>query len=152
MSNVEHLFENALLALENDYYFGEWKSIEKDRHNTDGISEEVIEAIWELAIYTKYTYEFKAIPIDGRKKKTLIDRDKFISDMFDLYIKNRWNPRDIHFSLLDVRSNIDSPEYKVKAIPKEWLLNHMKVGNVEQNNAVYDLVKLWEIENDGRNC
>ena len=30
MSNIEHLFENALLALENDYYFGEWKRIETD--------------------------------------------------------------------------------------------------------------------------
>lgn len=70
MSNVEHLFENALLALENDYYFGEWKRIEKDRHNTDGVSEEVIEAIWELAIYTKYTYEpsLNAIPIEWIKE------------------------------------------------------------------------------------
>ena len=70
MSNVEHLFENALVALENDYYFGEWKRIEKDRHNTDGVSNEVIEAIWELAIYTKYTYEpsHKAIPIEWIKK------------------------------------------------------------------------------------
>ncbi len=71
MSNVEHLFENALLALENDYYFGEWKRIETDRHNTDGVSEEVIEAIWELAIYTKYTYEpsLNVIPIEWIKKK-----------------------------------------------------------------------------------
>ena len=69
MSNVEHLFENALVALENDYYFGEWKRIEKDRHNPDGVSEEVIEAIWELAIYTKYTYEpsLKAIPVEWIK-------------------------------------------------------------------------------------
>lgn len=66
MSNVEHLFENALLALENDYYFGEWKRIETDRHNTDGVSEEVIEAIWKSAIYTKYTYEpsLTAIPVE----------------------------------------------------------------------------------------
>jgi len=70
MSNVEHLFENALVALENDYYFGEWKRIETDRHNTDGVSEEVLEAIWELAIYTKYTYEpsLNAIPIEWIKK------------------------------------------------------------------------------------
>ena len=70
MSNVEHLFENALLALENDYYFGEWKRIETDRHNTDGVSEEVLEAIWELAIYTKYTYEpsIESIPIEWIKK------------------------------------------------------------------------------------
>ena len=71
MSNVEHLFENALLALENDYYFGEWKRIEKDRYNTDGVSEEVIEAIWKLAIYTKYTYEplLNAIPVEWILKR-----------------------------------------------------------------------------------
>ena len=69
MSNIEHLFENALVALKNHYDFEEWLRIEKDRHNTDGVSEEVIEAIWELAIYTKYTYEpsvisRNAIPIE----------------------------------------------------------------------------------------
>lgn len=70
MSNIEHLFENAIVALENDYHFGEWKRIEKDRHNTDGVSEEVIEAIWELAIYTKYTYEpsLNAIPVEWINK------------------------------------------------------------------------------------
>lgn len=51
----------------------------------------------------------------------LIDRDKFIGDMFDFYIENKWSPRDIHFSLLDVQSNIDSPEFEVKAIPVEWI-------------------------------
>lgn len=72
MSNVEHLFENALLALENDYYFGEWKGIETDRHNTDGVSEEVIEAIWILAIYTKYTYvpSLKTVPVEWIRKYT----------------------------------------------------------------------------------
>lgn len=35
----------------------------------------------------------------------------------------------------------------VEAIPKEWLLNHMEVGNDEQNKVVHDLVKLWEKEN-----
>lgn len=51
----------------------------------------------------------------------LTDRDKFINDMFDLYLDAGWNPRDVHFSLLDVRSNIDSPEYEVEAIPIEWI-------------------------------
>ena len=51
----------------------------------------------------------------------LIDRDKFISDMFDLYIEQKWKPSDIHFSLLDVRSNIDFKGYEVKAIPIEWI-------------------------------
>lgn len=78
MSNIEHLFENALLALENDYYFGEWKRIETDRHNTDGVSEEVIEAIWQLAIYTKYTYEpsLKVIPIKWIEKQ-MAERENY---------------------------------------------------------------------------
>lgn len=73
MSNVEHLFENAIVALENDYYFGEWKRTETEIHNTDGVSEEVLEVIWELAIYTKYTYEpsLNAIPIKWIKGRKL---------------------------------------------------------------------------------
>lgn len=51
----------------------------------------------------------------------LIDRDKFISDMFDLYIEQKWKPSDIHFSLLDVRNNIDFKGYEVKAIPIETI-------------------------------
>lgn len=76
MSNVEHLFENALVALENDYYFGEWKRTETDIHNTDGVSEEILEVIWELAIYTKYTYEpsLNAIPIEWIKE--WVERDE----------------------------------------------------------------------------
>lgn len=71
----------------------------------------------------------------------LIDRDKFISDMFDLYIENRWSPRDIHFSLLDVRSNIDSPEYEVKAIPIERIEmfleeNYSELGYVKKEKAI----------------
>lgn len=29
-----------------------------------------------------------------------------------------------------------------------WLLNHQEVGNTEQNNIIYDLIKLWEKENE----
>ena len=71
----------------------------------------------------------------------LIDRDKFISDMFDFYIENRWNPRDIHFSLLDVRGNIDSPEFEVKAIPIERIEmfleeNYSELGYVKKEKAI----------------
>ena len=79
----------------------------------------------------------------------LIDRDKFIGDMFDFYIENRWSPRDIHFSLLDVRSNIDSPEFEVKASPIEWIKEW-----VERDENYWDyqyltdvLLKDWEKEN-----
>lgn len=102
----------------------------------------------------------------------LIDRDKFIGDMFDFYIENRWSPRDIHFSLLDVRSNIDSPEFEVKAIPIEWLHSIMKKqlifamkSEMEGTTTVQDgvihcvsgavacqvlanVIELWEKENE----
>lgn len=86
----------------------------------------------------------------------LIDRDKFLGDMFDLYIENRWSPRDIHFSLLDVRSNIDSPEYEVKAIPIEWIKDwrkHKWLSNkpIEERTVMAMGVRLmledWEKEN-----
>lgn len=66
----------------------------------------------------------------------LIDRDKFINDMFDFYIENRWNPRDIHFSLLDVRSNIDSPQFEVKAITVEWLEAWWKKHSEEYSSGI----------------
>lgn len=36
----------------------------------------------------------------------------------------------------------------LKAIPIEWLLNHLLVGNKEQNTAVYNLIYLWRKENE----
>lgn len=85
----------------------------------------------------------------------LIDRDKFISDMFDLYIEQKWKPSDIHFSLLDVRSNIDFKGYEVKAIPIEWI---KKWCNEEHNRksleerllkryGVITMLEDWEKEN-----
>ena len=100
MSNVEHLFENALVALENDYNFGEWKRTETDIHNTDGVSNEVIEAIWELAIYTKYTYEpsLNVIPIEWVKKfrnqfETTDDYYNVIDYMLQLWEKENETDR-----------------------------------------------------------
>ena len=71
----------------------------------------------------------------------LIDRDKFISDMFDLYIEQKWKPSDIHFSLLDVRSNIDFKGYEVKAIPIEWIKEHY--GWLTMAG---EIIKDWEAE------
>lgn len=36
----------------------------------------------------------------------LIDADKFLQDMADLYRQAGWNKREVHFSLADLRSNI----------------------------------------------
>ena len=86
MSNVEHLFENALVALENDYDFGEWKRTQTDIHNADGVSEEVLEAIWELAIYTKYTYEpsLNAIPVEWIRNYVSI----WVSEAYKNFVLN----------------------------------------------------------------
>ncbi len=102
----------------------------------------------------------------------LIDRDKFISDMFDLYIEQKWKPSDIHFSLLDVRNNIDFKGYEVKAITVEWLHSIMKKqlifameSEMEGTTTVKDgvihcisgalacqvlenVIELWEKENE----
>ena len=76
MSNEEHLFENAIIALENKESYDKWLEIETKSYNTLGVSEEVIEVIWHLAIYTVYThnpaleydYNSKAIPIGWIKE------------------------------------------------------------------------------------
>ena len=77
MSNEEHLFENAIIALENKESYDKWLESETKYYNTLGVSEEVIEVIWHLAIYTVYThnpaleydYNSKAIPIEWIKSK-----------------------------------------------------------------------------------
>lgn len=76
MSNEEHLFENAIIALENKESYDKWLETETKYYNTLGVSEEVIEVIWHLAIYTVYThnpaleydYNSKAIPIEFIKE------------------------------------------------------------------------------------
>lgn len=81
----------------------------------------------------------------------LIDRDKFISDMFDLYIEQKWKPSDIHFSLLDVRNNIDFKGYEVKAIPIEWILKwacEFIDPNSEGYKMAMELVHDWRKENE----
>ena len=55
MSNTEHLFENALHSLWNNESKEEWLEWEKKRHNSDEVSEETIDAIWEAAVYIVYT-------------------------------------------------------------------------------------------------
>ena len=91
----------------------------------------------------------------------LIDRDKFISDMFDLYIEQKWKPSDIHFSLLDVRNNIDFKEYEVKAIPIERIEKYAKRfielenrnyfayrGFSDIGEAILNMLENWEKENE----
>ena len=87
----------------------------------------------------------------------LIDRDKFINDMFDLYLDNKWSPEAVHFSLLDVRANIDTKAYEVKAIPIDWLVTKAKEMVLTQGTKfysildlpiVYDLIREWRKENE----
>ena len=79
----------------------------------------------------------------------LIDRDIFIDDMFDLYLDNRWNVKDTHFSLLDIRSNIDSPKYEVEAIPIWWISKYSRkpLSNADYW-AIMRMVTEWEKENE----
>lgn len=46
----------------------------------------------------------------------LIDADKFLQDMADLYRHAGWDEREVHFSLADLRSNIDMED--VVLIPR----------------------------------
>lgn len=92
MSNEEHLFENAIIALENKESYDKWLETETKYYNTLGISEEVIEVIWHLAIYTVYThnpaleydYNSKAIPIEWIRKMM----DKYKDWEFDNFCES----------------------------------------------------------------
>lgn len=55
MSNIEHLFENCLHSLWNDESKEEWLELEKRLGNSEGVSEEILDAIYTSAIYVVYT-------------------------------------------------------------------------------------------------
>lgn len=48
------------------------------------------------------------ISAHGLREKTmgLIDADKFLQNMADLYRQAGWNEREVHFSLVDLQMNI----------------------------------------------
>ena len=43
----------------------------------------------------------------------LIDADRFLQDMEGLYRQAGWDEREVHFSLADLRSNIDMEDVAV---------------------------------------
>ena len=55
MSNTEHLFENALHCLWDGDNKEKWREWNDRLHNTEGVSEETIDAIYEAALYVVYT-------------------------------------------------------------------------------------------------
>ena len=56
----------------------------------------------------------------------LIDADKFLQDMADLYRQAGWGEREVHFSLADLRSNIDMED--VAVIPCKDCARHDSDG------------------------
>ena len=71
MSNTEHLFETALYTLWRSGTEEEWREQNDRLHNTEGVSEETIDALWEAALYIVYTqmipkdWDIKYKPIDN---------------------------------------------------------------------------------------
>ena len=123
MSNEEHLFENAIIALENKESYDKWLETETKYYNTLGVSEEVIEVIWHLAIYTVYThnpaleydYNSKAIPIEWIKKYIKnhtyeMVNPKYVDDTYN-YIKFTEKPFDYNLIVMPVQ---------VKAMLADW--------------------------------
>lgn len=61
MSRTEHLIENALMAVDSHKTLNEFINEEIDRGNVDKESitltpEQILEQIYEIAIYVKYTW------------------------------------------------------------------------------------------------
>ena len=125
MSNEEHLFENAIIALENKESYDKWLETETKYYNTLGVSEEVIEVIWHLAIYTVYThnpaleydYNSKAIPIEWIKS----------------YIEEVYSRKE----------NEANIEYK-----STWIAeNRLPVVDIREIERIGKMIEEWEKEN-----
>ena len=41
------------------------------------------------------------------------DKDKFLADMRGLYARAGWDPREVHFSLLDLESNLIGEDFEI---------------------------------------
>lgn len=41
---------------------------------------------------------------------------------------------------------IVNKQEEIEAIPLEWIFNHYEVGNIEQNKALDDLIRIWRKE------
>lgn len=138
MSNEEHLFENAIIALENKESYDEWLEIETEFYNTLGISEEIIEVIWHLAIYTVYThnpaleydYNSKAIPIDIFYK--------MIANALADTKKENWLPEECPYEYFDGNRN---------AI--HCMLDILCGDKDGDHDTFWDNYQNWEEENGG---
>ena len=54
----------------------------------------------------------------------LIDADHFIAEMEKLYHDAGWEDGEVHFSLNDLRGNIDGEKTYSKELPK-WIVHHI---------------------------
>ena len=102
MSNVEHLFENAISALEDNIEYEDWLELEVERGNaTLGFKE--MKTIWVLAQYVVYTYKptlkynSEVIPIEWLEKWVeALYNDNRLSDeeygcYISCYLKLKWD-------------------------------------------------------------
>jgi len=118
MSNEEHLFENAIVALENNESYDKWLETETRYYNTLGVSEEVIEVIWHLAIYTVYThnpaleydYNSKAIPIEWIKK--------WINDRTKIWVNPKY--ADMEFTEVPFDYYENFTPYQAISMLEDW--------------------------------
>ena len=54
----------------------------------------------------------------------LIDADDFVAEMEKLYRDFGWEDREVHFSLNDLKGNIDAAETYKQEIPR-WIVYHV---------------------------
>lgn len=57
----------------------------------------------------------------------LIDADHFIADMEKLYCAFGWRDTEVHFSLIDLKGNIDAEETYEQELPRlpRWIIYHV---------------------------
>lgn len=79
---------------------------------------------------------------------TLIDVEEMLKSFEEYYKKNGYDPRELHFSLHDMRMNFNKKE--VKAIPIEWLKEwdkkHGDLWNI--GYTITYIIKDWESDNE----
>lgn len=82
----------------------------------------------------------------------LIDEDTFIKNMSYLYEYAGWDEHDVHFSLADLKNNLDF-EKTIEAIPIEWMKEWAKkedetVGGMLYTSIVSIILTDWQLRKE----
>ena len=77
----------------------------------------------------------------------IIDVDRFLDEVKRLYLSKGWSDRDVHFSLRDLKANMEADSRRIHVIPtnwiKKWCKEHWPQANDGSDMIVDNMMEDW---------